>query len=81
MEQEKADALGIIDTAALAAVEAAFGDLMFNIVITGIVNLVFTFIAIFTVDRVGRRPLMLIGAGGLAGIYAVVGTGLSCRLG
>lgn len=48
---------------------------MFNIVITGIVNLVFTFVAIFTVDRFGRRILMLIGAGGLAGIYAILGTG------
>ena len=51
------------------------GDLMFGIVITGIVNLAFTFIAIFTVDRFGRRPLMLIGAAGLTGIYAVLGTG------
>ncbi len=50
-------------------------DLMFGIVITGIVNLVFTFAAIFTVDRFGRRPLMLIGAAGLTGIYAVLGTG------
>ena len=52
------------------------GDLMFSIVITGVVNLVFTFVAIFTVDRFGRRPLMLIGAAGLAGIYAVLGAGL-----
>jgi len=51
------------------------GELMFSILITGIVNLVFTFIAIATVDRFGRRPLMLIGAAGLAGIYAVLGTG------
>ena len=50
-------------------------DIMLNIVITGIVNLAFTFVAIFTVDRFGRRILMLIGAGGLAGIYAVLGTG------
>lgn len=49
------------------------GDLMFNIVVTGIVNLVFTFVAIYTVDRIGRRPLMLLGAAGLAGIYAVLG--------
>ncbi len=49
--------------------------LMFSIVITGIVNLVFTFVAIFTVDRAGRRILMLIGSGGLALIYAVLGTG------
>jgi SP family sugar porter-like MFS transporter len=51
------------------------GELMFSIVITGIVNLAFTFVAIFTVDRFGRRILMLIGAGGLAGIYAILGTG------
>jgi SP family sugar porter-like MFS transporter len=50
-------------------------DLMFGIVITGIVNLLFTFIAIFSVDRLGRRPLMLFGAAGLTGIYAVLGAG------
>jgi SP family arabinose:H+ symporter-like MFS transporter len=50
-------------------------DIMLNIVITGIVNLAFTFVAIFTVDRFGRRILMLIGAGGLSGIYAILGTG------
>ncbi len=50
-------------------------DIMFSIVITGIVNLAFTFVAINTVDRLGRRPLMLIGSGGLAAIYAVLGAG------
>jgi len=57
--------------------EAGYGvsDIMFSIVITGIVNLLFTFVAINTVDRLGRRPLMLIGAGGLAAIYAVLGAG------
>lgn len=44
-----------------------------NIVVTGIANLVFTFVAIYTVDRLGRRALMLIGAGGLAGIYFILG--------
>jgi len=48
--------------------------IMFNIVITGIVNLLFTFVAIATVDRYGRRGLMLIGAGGLTLIYAILGT-------
>lgn len=47
--------------------------IMLNVVITGIVNLVFTFVAIRTVDRWGRRPLMLLGAGGLTAIYAVLG--------
>jgi len=50
-------------------------DIMLNIVITGIVNLLFTFVAIYTVDRFGRRILMLIGAGGLAGIYTILGLG------
>ncbi|HLN55477.1 MAG TPA: sugar porter family MFS transporter [Bacteroidales bacterium] len=49
-------------------------DTLFNIVITGSVNLIFTFIGMFTVDRLGRKALMLIGAGGLAGIYAVLGS-------
>jgi SP family sugar porter-like MFS transporter len=46
---------------------------MFNIVITGLVNLAFTFVAIRTVDRWGRRPLMLLGAGGLLVTYALLG--------
>jgi SP family arabinose:H+ symporter-like MFS transporter len=48
-------------------------DILFNIVITGSVNLLFTFIGMFTVDKLGRKALMLLGAGGLAGIYAVTG--------
>ena len=41
------------------------GDVLFNIVITGIANVVFTVVAFYTVDRWGRRSLMLLGAGGL----------------
>jgi MFS transporter, SP family, xylose:H+ symportor len=48
-------------------------DTLTNIVMTGLVNLVFTFVALFTVDRLGRRPLMLVGALGLAFIYAAIG--------
>lgn len=48
-------------------------DILFNIVITGSVNLLFTFVGIFTVDRLGRKALMLIGAGGLAGMFAITG--------
>ncbi|MBQ6287356.1 MAG: sugar porter family MFS transporter [Bacteroidales bacterium] len=44
-----------------------------NIVITGIANLIFTFVALFTVEKLGRRTLMLLGAGGLAGIYLILG--------
>ena len=49
--------------------------IMFSIVITGIVNLVFTFIAIYTVDKIGRKPLMLFGSIGLATTYALLGAG------
>ena len=49
------------------------GDVLFNIVVTGVANVIFTVVAIFTVDRLGRRALMLIGAGGLCGIYLTLG--------
>ena len=45
-----------------------------NIVITGIANVLFTFVALYTVERWGRRTLMLIGAGGLGIIYLILGT-------
>lgn len=35
-------------------------------IIVGLVNLIFTVVAIFTVDRFGRKPLMIIGALGMA---------------
>jgi sugar porter (SP) family MFS transporter len=44
-----------------------------NIAWTGSVNLVFTFVALGTVDRLGRRPLMLFGAAGLTVIYVAMG--------
>ena len=52
----------------------SLGDVLFNIVVTGVANVVFTFVAIYTVERLGRRALMLLGAGGLAGIYLILGT-------
>ncbi|HPJ77156.1 MAG TPA: sugar porter family MFS transporter [Prolixibacteraceae bacterium] len=49
-------------------------DMLFNIVITGTVNLIFTLIAMRVVDSWGRRKLMLLGAAGLAIIYLLLGT-------
>jgi len=57
-----------------AAAGYRVSDIMLNIVVTGAVNLIFTFVAIATVDRVGRRQLMLIGAAGLALIYTLLGS-------
>ena len=44
-----------------------------NIVITGIANVVFTFVALYTIEKWGRRTLMLIGAGGLGLVYFILG--------
>ncbi len=52
----------------------AVSDVLMNIVVTGATNVIFTFVAIYLVDRLGRRVLMLFGAGGLALIYAILGT-------
>ena len=48
--------------------------ILFNMIITGAVNLVFTLIAFGFVDRIGRRRLMLIGSLALAVIYILLGT-------
>lgn len=55
--------------------DAGFGvsGIMFNILVTGIVSVVMTFIAIGTVDSWGRRALMLSGTLGLAVIYLATG--------
>ena len=45
-----------------------------NIVITGIANVVFTIVALYAIERWGRRTLMLLGAGGLGLIYLTLGT-------
>ena len=45
-----------------------------NIVITGIANMLFTFVALYTVEKWGRRTLMLLGASGLGLIYLTLGT-------
>jgi MFS transporter, SP family, xylose:H+ symportor len=52
---------------------------MIQTIIVGIVNLVFTVLAIFTVDRFGRKPLMIIGGVGMA--ISMLGLGLSFYFG
>jgi sugar porter (SP) family MFS transporter len=49
-------------------------DILFNIVVTGAVNLLFTFIALRTVDRWGRRPLMLAGCAAIAISHVLIGS-------
>ena len=47
-------------------------DQLKQTVFIGGVNLVFTVLAMLLVDKIGRKPLMLFGAGGLAILYIVV---------
>jgi sugar porter (SP) family MFS transporter len=56
-----------------AAAGYQVSDILFNIVITGAVNVIFTFVAFFTIDRFGRRFLLLSGLCGLVLIYTVLG--------
>ncbi len=56
-----------------AAAGYQISDTLFNIVITGAVNVLFTFVALFTIDRFGRRVLLLTGISGLVIIYTVLG--------
>lgn len=48
-------------------------DTLENMAWTGSVNFVFTLVAMAVVDKLGRRPLMLIGSAGLAVIYGLIG--------
>ena len=52
---------------------------MIQTIMVGIVNLVFTVLAIFTVDRFGRKPLMIIGSAGMA--FSMFALGLSFYFG
>ena len=48
-------------------------SILLNIVITGAVLVVFTLVALATVDKLGRRFLMLAGLGGLSTVYILLG--------
>lgn len=55
--------------------ESAGADLdrqLFETVVIGAVNLVFTIVAMWQVDKLGRKPLMLIGSLGLSIIYVLL---------
>jgi MFS family permease len=62
--------------------KAGYGlsDVMFNIVITGAINLAFTLVAIATVDRLGRRKLMLAGCAGIGLSHLLLGTAYALHL-
>jgi len=52
----------------------ASGSALMQTVLVGIINLLFTLVAIKYVDKWGRRTLLLLGAGGMAVCLAIVGS-------
>lgn len=56
-----------------SSIGASMSEQLLQAVWISLANLIFTLIAMSLVDRWGRRPLMLIGAGGLAILYVVIG--------
>ncbi len=61
---------------------AGFGvnTILMFIVITGVVNMAFTFIALGTVDHWGRRSLMLFGCAGIAVSHLLIGLAYALKL-
>ena len=55
-----------------AALGASLNEQLFETVAIGIVNLVFALVAMWQVDKLGRKPLMLFGSGALAILYIVL---------
>lgn len=56
------------------SIGASTSEQLLQAVWISLANLVFTLLAMSLVDKWGRRPLMLIGAGGLAVLYVLIGS-------
>jgi SP family xylose:H+ symportor-like MFS transporter len=52
---------------------ASINSSLLQTIIIGIVNLIFTIVAILTVDKTGRKPLMIVGALGMAASMIALG--------
>ncbi|MFL6354188.1 MAG: sugar porter family MFS transporter [Bryobacteraceae bacterium] len=59
----------------------SISGVMFNIVITGAINLVFTLVSLAFVDRFGRRPLMLFGCIGIGISHLLIGLAYRAHIG
>jgi SP family xylose:H+ symportor-like MFS transporter len=61
------------------SIGASKSDQLLQTVFIGVVNLIFTLLAMQLVDRVGRKPLMLIGSIGLSSLYIVISLMLGAK--
>jgi MFS transporter, SP family, xylose:H+ symportor len=59
-------------TTIFASIGANLDQQLFETVAIGAVNIAFTVVAMLCVDKLGRRPLMLIGSIGLSALYIVL---------
>lgn len=50
------------------------GSVLFQTVLTGVVNLIFTIVAFWLIDRVGRKKLLLVGSAVMGACMLIVGT-------
>ncbi len=64
-----------------ASVGADLNRQLLETVAIGLVNLVFTIVAMWQVDKLGRRPLMLIGSLGLSVLYLFLAFALRSQVG
>jgi SP family xylose:H+ symportor-like MFS transporter len=63
-----------------ASVGSSLNQQLFETVSIGIVNLLFTLLAMWQVDKLGRRPLMLIGSLGLSVLYIALAFSLQSHV-
>lgn len=63
------------------SIGASQDDQLLQMVFIGAINLVFTILAMVLVDKLGRKPLMLIGAGGLCVLYLLIVNALHANSG
>jgi SP family xylose:H+ symportor-like MFS transporter len=63
-----------------ASVGSSLNQQLFETVSIGVVNLLFTLLAMWQVDKLGRRPLMLIGSLGLSVLYIALAFSLQSHV-
>jgi len=63
-----------------ASAGASLNKQLFETVAIGVVNLLFTLVAMWQVDKWGRRPLMLLGSLGLSVLYILLAVSLQRQL-